>query len=262
MRTCLLLLAILFGALPALGTAQEVTKVLVLGTFHMSNPHRDLHNVTVDDVLAPKRQTEIAGVVAGLARFRPTEIDVEWPAALVAQRHAAFLKGTLPPSRNEVVQLGFRLARASGAQVRGIDIEGAFPYDAVVSYAKAHGESDLLAGADAQITKEVTEQQKRIDAGSIGHALRWINEPARIRADNDWYAGMLKVGSGAHQPGADLLAAWYQRNMRICAQIVQLSRPGDRVVVIFGAGHAFLLRQCVSQMPGYRIVEPNDYLPQ
>lgn len=257
-----IVLACLVALLPVLARAQSPTQVLVLGTFHMSNPHRDLHNVTVDNVLAPKRQAQIAAVVAGLARFHPTGIDVEWPADLVAQRYAAFEKGTLPPSQNEVVQLGFRLARASGAAIHGIDIEGEFPYDAVVGYAKAHREGDVIANSEAQITKEVAEQQKMIDTQSIGHVLRAMNEPARIRADNDWYAGMLKIGGGDKQPGADLLAAWYQRNMRICGEIVQLSHPGDRVVVIFGAGHAFLLRQCASQMPGYRLVEADDYLPR
>ncbi|MGH6890435.1 MAG: DUF5694 domain-containing protein [Rhizomicrobium sp.] len=261
MRRRLFLLTLLFAASPAFADA-AVTQVMVLATFHMSNPHRDLHNVTADNVLAPKRQTEIAAVVAALARFRPTQVDVEWPADTVTQRYAKFVSGSLPPSRNEVVQLGFRLARASGAQIHGIDIAGEFPYDAVVSYAKAHGESDLLARADADITKEVAEQQKTIDTESIGDVLRRLNEPARIRADNDWYMGMLRVGGGTDQPGADLLAAWYQRNMRICGEIVQLARPGDRVVVIFGAGHAFLLRQCVSQMPGTRLVEPTDYLPR
>jgi hypothetical protein len=32
-------------------------------------------------------------------------------------------------------------------------------------------------------------------------------------------------------------------------------------VIFFGAGHAFLLRQCVAETPGYKLVEANDYLP-
>ena len=28
------------------------------------------------------------------------------------------------------------------------------------------------------------------------------------------------------------------------------------------SGHAFLLRRCVQDMPGYKLVEPNDYLPK
>ncbi|HEY0302433.1 MAG TPA: DUF5694 domain-containing protein [Rhizomicrobium sp.] len=41
-----------------------------------------------------------------------------------------------------------------------------------------------------------------------------------------------------------------------------LSRPGDRIVVFYGAGHAFLLRQCVAGTPGFALVEPNAYLPK
>ena len=33
-------------------------------------------------------------------------------------------------------------------------------------------------------------------------------------------------------------------------------------MVFYGSGHAFLLRQCVSETPGFRLVEPNDYLPR
>ena len=58
------------------------------------------------------------------------------------------------------------------------------------------------------------------------------------------------------------LTAWYRRNFLICANLLQLSRPGDRIVVFYGAGHAFLLRQCVQETPGFKLVEPNDYLPR
>jgi hypothetical protein len=32
-------------------------------------------------------------------------------------------------------------------------------------------------------------------------------------------------------------------------------------VVFFGSGHAYLLRQCVNETPGLKLVEANDYLP-
>lgn len=248
-------------ACTVLAHAQEPTRVVIVGTFHMSNPGRDLHDVHADDVLAPKRRAEIAAIVGALARFRPTQVDVEWPADIVAQRYEAFAQGKLPPSRNEVVQLGFRLANASGAAIHGVDADGDFPYDAVEAYAKAHGESDILARADTGVVAQVRAEQHLLDTGSLAVVLRWMNDPGHIRTDNDWYSTMLNVGGGADQPGADLLAAWYRRNMHICAQIVQLAHPGDRVVAIFGSGHAFLLRQCVSQMPGYELIEANDYLP-
>jgi hypothetical protein len=69
------LLALFLGAvLPAAAqqppaatpAAPARAEVLVLGTYHMANPGRDIFNMQADDVLAPKRQTEIAEVVAVL----------------------------------------------------------------------------------------------------------------------------------------------------------------------------------------------------
>src|SRR5688572_1476825 len=56
---------------------QARAEVLVLGVFHMANPGRDIVNAQVDDVLAPKRQAEIAELITVLKRFRPTKIAVE-----------------------------------------------------------------------------------------------------------------------------------------------------------------------------------------
>jgi hypothetical protein len=31
---------------------------------------------------------------------------------------------------------------------------------------------------------------------------------------------------------------------------------------VYGSGHAYLLRQCVREMPGFKLIEANDYLPK
>ena len=247
---------------PAARSAPPV-EVMVVGVYHMNNPGHDLHNVQVDDVLAPKRQGEIAAVVDGLARFRPTTVAVEWPKDTTAARYARYLAGTLAPSRNEVVQLGFRLAKRAGAgTVAGIDVDGDFPYEAVKTYADAHGLAPLLEAQNATVERMVAEQSRRIAERGTAATLRYMNDPARIASDNGFYRTLLHIGAGPAQPGADLLTAWYRRNFLICANLVQLARPGDRVVMLYGAGHAFLLRQCVAETPGFRLVEPNAYLPR
>jgi hypothetical protein len=258
-----LLAFLIAAALPTAASAQDVTQVMIVGSFHMNNPGRDIHNVSVDDMLAPKRQAEIAAVTDALARFRPTMVDLEWPADIAAQRYEQYRKGTLKPSPNESVQLGFRLAKTVDlATVNGIDVDGEFPYDAVDAYAKAHGESDILDRSNADIQNMVDTIGKTLAGGTVSETLRYLNDPERIKRDNDFYRTTLRVGGGPTQPGADLLAAWYKRNFYICANLVQLAKPGERIVVIYGSGHAFLLRQCVSEMPGYLLVEPNDYLPK
>lgn len=236
-------------------------EVMVVGVFHMSNPGRDIHNLKVDDVLEPKRQGEIAALTDALSRFKPTKVGVEWPADLVAERYKQYLAGTYPPSRNEVVQLGFRLAKAAGAEVYSLDAEGDFPYERLKNFAETRGFSGLLDEQNAAIQREVDEQGRLLAQKSVSADLRFLNDPARLQNANTFYRNMLRIGLGDDQPGADLVSAWYYRNFLICANLLQLAKTGDRIVIFFGSGHAFLLRQCVTETPGFRLIEPNDYLP-
>jgi hypothetical protein len=255
--------ALLAATLAVLPAAAEPVSVIVVGGFHMSNPGHDMHNVQVDDVLAPKRQAEIAAVTDALAKFKPTMVAVEWPSDITDQRYDTYLKGTLAPSHNEVVQMGFRLAKTSGLKsVAGIDVDGDFPYEPVMTYAAAHGMNDLLDHANADIEAFTQKQDQMLKSGTVGGVLRFLNDPALIAQGNGFYRTMLKVGGGADQPGAELLTQWYKRNFLICANLMQRAKPGDHVVVFYGSGHSFLLRQCVSEAPGYKLVEANDYLPQ
>lgn len=249
------------GAAGAAPAARPV-EVMVVGTFHMSNPGQDLNNLKADDVLAPKRQAQIAQVTKALARFRPTKVAVEWPADVVAERWAQYRRGELKPSRNEVVQLGFRLAQATGAEALGVDVDGDFPFEAVQAYAEAHGQSDLIARAMAQGQAEVEAEQAALAKRGVAGVLRYVNDPATVTASQGFYRSMLRIGGGAQQPGAELLTAWYRRNALICANIVQAARPGDRIVVLFGSGHAFFLKQCAAETPGLKLVEASAYLPK
>lgn len=242
-------------------TEPERAQVMVVGLFHLSNPGRDMFNTRIDDVLAEKRQAELARIVEGLARFEPTAVMVEWPQEATDERYAAYRAGTLEPSRNEVVQLGFRLAKHAGLdRVHGIDADGEFPFEPVKAFAEAHGRGDELDAALSGIGSEVQATNQRIEKDSIGAVLRYMNAPGHALRDHGFYADMLRYGEGDEQPGAALVSAWYARNLAICAKLLQALPPGGRAVVFYGAGHAHLLRQCVVEAPGVELVEAVDYL--
>lgn len=237
------------------------TFVMIVGVFHMSNPKTNLHNTEIPDVLAPKYQIEFETIVKNLDRFHPTAVAVEAAPGTVDTKYASYLAGTLNPSRHEYVQLGFRLAKKAGVQsVLGIDHMAAFPYQPVEDYAKAHGQSDLLTYANDQVAATLRHWEGMVQKDGLRATLRSINDPAELANFNDFYPLMLRVGGGDDQPGAALLQAWYGRNFRICANLIQQARPGDHIVVFYGAGHEFLLRQCIAQSPGFKLVEPNDFL--
>ena len=257
------------GAAPGPAVQVQVqvqVQVLVLGTHHFANPGLDLHNVQVDDVLSPRRQAEVAAVVAGLARFKPTVVAVEAQADDLPGRalpaYDAVRTGAREPGRNEIEQIGFRLARAMGlSQVLGVDAPGAFPFEAVQAYAAEAGRgAELQALLDA-VGRRTQAFEAAARQTTVAALLRRLNRPAALREDHAWYLQALSFGQAGRQPGAELVGQWVARNLGICARLVQSVSPGDRVVLVIGSGHAPLLRQCVQGLPGWRLVEPARFLP-
>ena len=97
---------------------------------------------------------------------------------------------------------------------------------------------------------------------TLGRLLAEVNAPDEPMSSGNaaLYYGFLQFGSGDDLPGAELNGRWYTRNALIFAKLMQVAQPGDRIVLIFGAGHAYWLRHFASTTPGYMLVEPNDYL--
>lgn len=240
--------------------AEAPAHVMIVGTFHFSNPGQDQHNVKAVDVMQPARQAELAAVSSALSKFKPTLVAVEWGEQKTKERYAGYLAGK-QPSSNEVEQLGFRLAAAQGLKtVHGVDVDGDFPYEPLEAWAGKNGMAPRLAASHAAIgalVQKVTDMQQ---SGTLGATLRFINTEAYQREANAFYGDALRYGSGAVQPGAALNTAWASRNYEICARLAQAIKPGERAVVFYGVGHAPLLKRCIADIPGFQLVDPNTYL--
>lgn len=141
MRRLIAIAAMVAAPIAARPQSPPRPEILVLGTYHMANPGHDIHNLHADDVLSPKRQQEIAQLIAVLKRFRPTKIAIEADAGSkkVAQQYADYLAGTYTLSTNEIDQLGYRLAKELGHKaIYPVDADVDFPWQRVVNYAKAN----------------------------------------------------------------------------------------------------------------------------
>jgi len=69
------------------------------------------------------------------------------------------------------------------------------------------------------------------------------------------------VGAGGTYVGLESESSIWHRNMRNFANLGRIAEPGDRIVVIYGAGHRYFFRKWVLQHPDTALVEPGDYLP-
>lgn len=267
MKTCLFWILGLVGCMSLEAKEPTPIQVMVLGTYHMGNPGLDLHNAKVDDVLTAERQKQVRAVIDGLARFKPTRVAVERNADTepghTLPSYREYLDGKRQDSRNEIDQIGFRLAKhMQHAHAYGIDVSGDFPFEAVQAFAEQHGKAAQLQQGMDKIGAMVKAFENSQKTQTVAQLLRTMNEPKSVASDHGWYMDALRYGAGVDQPGAHLVASWVARNLQICARLVQIAEPGDRIVVLYGAGHSHLLRQCVREMPGWKLVEANSYLPK
>src|SRR5579862_1250672 len=117
-------------------------KVMVLGTYHMANPGKDLVKVGIRDTLSPERQTEIQLLNVRLLRFEPTKIAVEaTEASRVNERFATYLQDRVELSAGEVEQIGFRLAKSLGhTRLYGVDYRGDMDFDKLTAFSRKKGQ--------------------------------------------------------------------------------------------------------------------------
>jgi len=249
-----------FSALSAL--AQQPApparaEVLVLGVYHMNNPGRDIFNMQADDVLAPKRQAEIAHVVAALTRFHPTKVAIEDTVGddRYPKRYAEYLAGKHELTRNEVEQIGFRVAKELGHKtVYPVDVDGEFPFQHLMNYAKASGRSKELETMMGEVGEMVKAQDAYLGSHTILETLLYMNADEKVAQDVGFYYREAQFGEPWDWAGADLVAEWFRRNMRIYSNVMQLAdSPNERVLVIFGAGHLGWLRNDFASNPNLRL---------
>lgn len=271
LKTAILAAAAVMTIAAAPARAEDKIKVMVLGTYHMNNPGRDVNNMKADDVRTPKRQRELEQLAVALAEFKPTKIMIETqtkgPDFTVAE-YRSFTPAMLTESRDERVQIGYRLARKLGhGAVYGIDEkpgEGEpdyFPYGKLVAFADSHGRKGELMAFNKPVQEYLKSFETRQATESIPTLLAEAHEPGfKLGQIGSFYYQSLSFGDGESQPGAELNGGWYLRNAKIFSKLINVARPGDRVLVIFGGGHAYWLRHFAKETPGFELVEALPYL--
>lgn len=251
------------GAWMASPTAAVKPQILVIGGVHMANPDLDVADAHVSDMLAAKRQAQIRQVVAILREFKPTKIAVERLPndPHLASRYARYVAGTYALNDTEAEQFGFRLAKELGLKsVCGVDARVGLDMNPR-KYAKAEG---LLKEYDTwlkQVKDETNADTAFLGDHTVLQFLTRINSNPWISKDVGFYYQAAHFGKPGRWGGADLVALWFKRNMRIYANIIHLiGSPHARILVIFGAGHLAWLRHDFSSDPTVQLRTLQEYL--
>lgn len=238
-------------------------EVLVLGIYHMANPGHDVFNLQADDVLAPKRQAEIVQLLEVLKKFHPTKIAIESEAGddRIPKRYADYLAGKYELSRNEIDQIGLRLAKELGHKtVYPADADAEFPWQHVVNYAKASGQTQQFDAIQNEWSGLAKAENEYLTSHTVLDTLLYVNSDQRVAQDVGLYYRTAQLGEPWDQAGADLLADWFRRNIRIYSNVTRLvDSPNERILVIFGSGHLGWLRHDFASNPNLRVRELGEF---
>ena len=247
-----------------LGGKTAGAQVLVIGSYHMSNPGLDAVNITADDVLAPKRQREIEQLAERIATFRPTKVAVEIPYGRDSTSNGLYrryVEGTYALDHTEMQQLGFRIAKAAGLKrIYGVDYDLDVNVASVMVWAISHGQTELPMAAQALSARLLADVDSLMKRATVGEIISTLNS-ARADSAQGIYMAALRVGADTSYVGANMTARWYERNLKIASNVLRLiESPADRVLVIIGAAHGPILREILSGVPGVRVFPPGDAL--
>ncbi|MDO4317555.1 MAG: DUF5694 domain-containing protein [Lachnospiraceae bacterium] len=236
-----------------------MTEIILLGTFHFPDRY---------DIFSEQVQDELERFVNRLSELRPTKLAVEM-AACEQSRLQEFYRRFEPShltseyrfgelvrygskigftSLNEIVQVGFRLARK-------------LRHDTVYAVDEDIVLSDELLETCSEALSEPSEKFNRFFQAATADREMMLEDMYRLHNDKQYasldhnmYLHLNRVNKGSYE-GSRLVLAWYERNLKIFSNIQNLCEPGDRILLIIGSSHKRILENLVRDYSEMRLLE-------
>ena len=268
------------------GDMTQITKkptIMILGSALLANWGGNVYNTKMDDVLTPRRQAELQQLIDQIARFKPTKITVAADTRREAEHqleYDAYLKDDFQLQRHEIHQIGFQLAKQIGhpklycvgyswskESLRLPESQIDWRFMDYRTFAKAHDQEHFLRPppiTEGKIVKDregTTWIEPEKYEPLIDMYIR-INKPKSRLADHQAYLKSGRIGLGDEYPGANwVVHSWYAMNFKIFVNLTRITESADdRILLIIGAGHVFLVQQFLEDSGDYIVESPLKYL--
>ena len=169
-------------------------QVLLLGVSHFAGSEGDDFTFAIDDILANHRQDELDEAARRLAAFAPDrsflECMPEQESSLNAD-YRRYLSGDLDPTaegiRNEIQQLGFRVAAESGHDELGcLDAPGLWLGDQARMVGSRH-QPEVVAQLRRTGEASIQRQQSFVAEHDMVEFLRFMNTEAALYGNHSQY---------------------------------------------------------------------------
>ena len=244
-------ICIVFALFASWAHAKELPELMLMGTFHFSNPGLDVIKTDQINVMTDESQEYLIHLSKQISQFKPTSVLLEFNPKntdKVNQMYQSYLEGNFELPSNEIFQIGFRVAKFSGVKrIESLD-ERSIPW-------KADGLYEYMENVD---TKSFEKNNKRIAARTAQTAndfktltlqqlLQQANQESHDKLNKSGYLSTNAVGvENGSFVGADAAASWWHRNFRIYAKIQKHAENHQRIFALAGQGHTAILKDFLS----------------
>ncbi|MFC3418057.1 DUF5694 domain-containing protein [Salinicoccus hispanicus] len=237
---------------------QDRAEVFIVGTYHFTNNGDMVDNSGAIDVRSDHEQ--IKDLVEALARYNPSALAVEVTKdrnrALNDDYHA-YIKDEIALNDTEVYQVMFRLGeKLQHERIHAVD------------WMKSVGNRGM--GEVAELAKE--HQKDKFDKvieifnndpinadNSILDNLALINDENFVSQVHSGYMKLGQIGVDEDYVGIDWLRWWYQRNLIIYKNVMDIVHSGNKkVMLLIGASHVHLLKQFIEESGEANVITFND----
>lgn len=245
-----------------------MTEVLLLGTFHFMESSIDFYSSEIQnelDVMVRKLLAFHPDAIALEAAVKEQErIDESYKVFQLAdlQDRNKMQNGTLGEIcmygqthpityKNEAIQIGYRLGKMlEHSKVYAIDDDTSLNMDVMQDAPQSLKEAmdALYADIDKHRNDTIADLHKYYNSeewSKLNHSL--YIQTNRISVDNDY-------------AGAEMVAKWYERNLKIFSNIQRLAARNERILVVYGAGHLQILRDLVNADSSLKLADVYEYL--
>ena len=250
-------------------------KVSVFGTFHFTNSDmHDFMDTYKVDGLNKTRQEELLELIEKLQSFQPTKILVERNRiafdSVIAKEYKVYNEQDSTFQINDEVyliafplakQLGHKKVFASDAEATWFGADLDWENFDESEYLKERKQFRKSYRYDYEYTYKKEDSLKSVL--SLLDFYRLINSPKVQHYNHQIYlTETVLSGAGDNYIGADAVARWYRRNLRIFSNALDLVDfdKEERILIIYGASHIWTLKQFFQDSPDFEYLEINDIL--
>lgn len=244
--------------------------IMILGSPHLAG----WGEIKVDDMRTPKRQAQLQQLTDLLVHFQPTKIAVEVDHldTDLQTEYDAYLKDNFQLECHEIHQVGFRLAKQMGhSKIYCVDywpwpdrhplFPDGFDWDLTGyrKFAKIHRQEHLLSLPSNKVP--IAAEENLVDELIIDLYIR-LNQPEWVRSTHLAFLRYSRIRLGDEYPGANWLGYfWYPRNIKTFVNLTRITESADdRILLVIGAGHTYLIQQFLEESKDYIIESPLKYL--